>query len=327
MIKIYKPLQYFSLLILLGFVIQAMANDQDAQLDIEYSQRVPLATQSMMLDLIGAEGRLIAVGERGHIILSDDDGETWSQADTVPTRSTLTSLFSMDGRIWAAGHDSVILTSGDVGKTWTRQFFDPDRHQPIMDIHFFDQNQGIAIGAYGLMLLTGDGGNTWEDWAVNDEDDAHLNAMVELSDGTLLIAGEAGFSYRSRDRAQTWEPMAMPYQGSMFGAVKVPGNCVLFYGLRGHIMKTCDQGDNWEELQTDSETTLLGAAMHDDNLLLVGNSGRILAHDLSGGFTSSVHSSGVDLAAALELEPGRLLLAGEDGIYFYPEQNTDEVVK
>ncbi len=327
MIRNYKPLRYFSLLLLLGFVIQVMANDQGPQLDIEYSQRVPLATQSMMLDLIEADGRLIAVGERGHIILSDDDGETWSQADTVPTRSTLTSLFSMDGRIWAAGHDSVILTSGDGGKTWTRQFFDPDRMQPIMDIHFFDQNQGIATGAYGLMLLTSDGGNSWEDWAVNDEDDAHLNALIELSDGTLLIAGEAGFSYRSRDRAQTWEPMDMPYQGSMFGAVKVPGNCILFYGLRGHVMKTCDQGDSWEELQTDSESTLLGAAMHDGSLLLVGNSGQMLVYDLSGGFTAIAHSSGVDLAAALELESGSLLLAGEDGIYSYPEQKNEEVVK
>jgi len=322
MIRLPKILLFLTALALPGFVAAVSADSEEPDLDIVYAEHVPLATHSLMLDVIKAGGRLIAAGERGQIILSDDNGESWHQADTVPTRSTLTSLFAIDDRIWAAGHDSVIMTSGDGGETWTRQYFAPDRMQPIMDLYFRDKDHGIAIGAYGLMLVTSDGGRNWEDWAVNEEDDAHLNAIIEIPGGELMIAGEAGNSYRSVDGGETWEHMEMPYQGSMFGAVLANGSCVLLYGLRGHVMRSCDGGDSWQLLVTGSEATLLGGARQDGKVLFAGNSGAILIYDGDGGFSQYLHSSGVDFSAVLALGGGRFLLTGEEGTYFYPEENT-----
>ena len=316
---------FIASLVLFVFAAVPKADAQDVELDIAYAEHVPLATHSLLLDLVKAGNRLLAAGERGHIILSDDGGKTWRQAQTVPTRSTLTTLFVIDDRIWAAGHDSVILTSSDGGENWTRQYFDPARQQPIMDLYFQDKSHGIAIGAYGLMLLTSDGGQSWEDGAVNDEDDAHLNAIIETSGGSLLIAGEAGFSYRSTDGGVTWVSMDMPYGGSMFGAVSTAESCVLFYGLRGHVMRSCDDGDNWEELSTGSEATLLGAAGQDGQILLAGNGGVILVYNGADGFSSHLHSSGVDFSAVLGLGAGHFLLAGEDGTYFYPEGGQEMV--
>ena len=90
------------------------------------AQQAPLADQSLLLDVIRtSEGQFVAVGERGHILLSDD-GVSWSQAEAVPTRSTLTSLTSAGGKLWAAGHDTVILTSTDNGNSWSQLYFDPD---------------------------------------------------------------------------------------------------------------------------------------------------------------------------------------------------------
>jgi len=300
----------------------AMAAAPDPALDILYAEHEPLAIHSLMLDVLKTGGRLIAAGERGQIILSDDQGETWRQAETVPTRSTLTSLFAIGDRIWAAGHDSVILTSADRGETWTRQYFAPDRRQPIMDLYFRDKNHGIAIGAYGLMLLTSDGGHSWQDGAVNEEDDAHLNAIIEIPGGELLIAGEAGNSYRSSDGGKTWERMHLPYKGSMFGAVLDDASCVLFYGLRGHVLRSCDGGDSWKELKTGSEATLLGGARQDGKVLLAGNSGVILIYDGDAGFSQYIHSSGVDFSAVIGLGTGRFLLTGEEGTYFFPEEKS-----
>ena len=226
--------------------------------------------------------------------------------------------------MWAAGHDSVILTSGDLGDTWTRQYFDPERQQPIMDMWFADADTGIAIGAYGLLLTTGDGGQNWDDWAVNDEDDAHLNSMIELADGTLLIAGEAGYSYRSNDAGESWEALDMPYMGSMFGAAMAGDDCILFFGLRGHILQSCDNAESWNELDAGSENTLAGAAKYEDGLLLVGNSGVLIEYTNGGGITASYHSSGVDFSAASYLGDGRFLLSGEDGVYRYPETSQAE---
>lgn len=323
MIRIRVSILALVSLALMGISSGILAQEEDSPepsiVDIEYAELAPLATHSLMLAVVRSGGRLVAAGERGHIILSDDEGKTWRQAEAVPTRSTLTSLFAFGDRLWAAGHDAVILTSGDHGNTWTRQYFDAERQQPIMDLYFHDLNNGIAVGAYGLMMLTSDGGNTWEDWAVNDEDDAHLNAIIGLPSGTLLIGGEAGFSYRSRDEGETWERLELPYEGSLFGAVTDGGSCALLFGLRGHVIRSCDDGDTWEELATGSEATLLGAAAQGSEILFAGNSGAILILDPDGKFEIHEHSSGVDFASVLALGAGNYLLVGEDGQYFYPE--------
>lgn len=287
--------------------------------DIEYAEIVPLAAHSLLLDIARAGTRVIAVGERGHIVWSEDQGGSWQQATVVPTRSTLTTVLSVGGRLYAAGHDSVILTSNDGGDTWTRQYFDPERQQPIMDLWFADEETGLAIGAYGLMLMTTDGGQNWDDWAVNDEDDAHLNNLAELADGALLIAAEAGYAYRSTDAGETWETLDFPYQGSMFGADVAADGCVLFYGLRGHLLRTCDEGDSWDELQSGTENTLAGGTAYSEGVLMVGNSGVILDYRNGGEIAASYHSSGVDFSTALELGNKRFLLVGEDGIHSWPE--------
>lgn len=46
-----------------------------------------------MIDVVHAGKRLVAVGDRGHILYSDDQGNTWTQAK-VPTRQLLTAVFS-----------------------------------------------------------------------------------------------------------------------------------------------------------------------------------------------------------------------------------------
>ena len=320
MVRIQSVLCILLLPFLAGITPPAVAQESDADIAIVYAERVPLAAQSLMLDVVDVQGRLVAVGERGNIILSDDRGETWQQAQEVPTRSTLTSVVAVDGRLWAAGHDTVILSSTDGGNTWASQNFDPDRQQPIMDLYFSDAENGMAIGAYGLMLVTTDGGQTWDDWAVNDEDDMHLNAIIETPQGNLLIAGEAGFGYRSTDGGETWETLDLPYGGSMFGAFVLGNDCAVFYGLRGHAMMSCDDGVSWEELDTGTQTTMLGGVVTGDNAIIVGNSGSVHEFNPDTGFKTRIHSSGVDFSSAIAIEPGRYLLVGEDGAHFYPEE-------
>jgi photosystem II stability/assembly factor-like uncharacterized protein len=285
--------------------------------DIEYAEHQVLAAHSLLLDVVRHDDHFVAVGERGHIVISHDM-EQWVQAEIVPTRSTLTTVIRAGDRLWAAGHDSVILTSGDHGKNWTRMYFDSDRNQPIMDIVFFDQQRGMAIGAYGLALFTSDGGESWEDRVIS-EDEWHLNAALNLGNGRLLIAGEAGFSYRSIDYGQSWETLEMPYPGSMFSIISSSDECVMVFGLRGHAQESCDFGEQWTELDVGSELTLSGGVRSADGVILVGNSGVIVQRDASGVFSAAYHSSGVDFASISQAGQGQFLLTGEDGIHRFPE--------
>jgi photosystem II stability/assembly factor-like uncharacterized protein len=291
----------------------------NGEIDVEYAQMLPLAPKSMLLDITRISRGFVAVGERGHIITSTD-GRNWVQAEHVPTRATLTTVFSLGDRLWAGGHDATLLTSGDGGRNWTLQFQDPDRQQAVMDILFFDKKKGMALGSYGLALFTEDAGQTWEDFVVDEDNEFHLNSIVRLDDSRLMIAGEAGYSYRSFDGGFTWEPLDLPYTGSMWGSILLPNGCVVFYGLRGHIQKSCDFGENWEELPSGVQTSLSGTAFHNGLLVFVGNSGRVLTRDDGGKFTAYDHSSGVDFSAVIALDDGTFLLAGEEGVHRFPEE-------
>lgn len=309
-------------LVILAYLISSSVY-ADHHLDMEYAEHKPLVTESMLLDITRVGDTLVAVGERGHVITSRD-ATNWTQAEIVPTRSTLTTVFSKNGRLWAGGHDAVILTSGDKGKTWTQQFYDDERQQAVMDIVFFDEKNGVATGSYGLFLRTWDGGRSWEDSMVDPDADYHLNNLLNLGDGRLLIAGEAGYSYRSFDDGDSWEPIVMPYPGSMWGAVTTPGECVLFYGLRGHVMESCDFGTSWKELETGSEASISGAAVYDGMVILAANSGTVLTRNDNNQFHVHHHSSGVDFAAAISLGDGNFLLVGEEGVHPFPEAAKDD---
>lgn len=306
-----------ALLPLLIALVGTAAAWAESGLDVEYAEQQPLATESMLLDVTRSGHRIVAVGERGHVVFSND-GLEWEQAEHVPTRSTLTTVVSHGSRLWAGGHDAVILTSGDGGTNWSLQYFDPDRQQAVMDLYFTSETEGVAIGSYGLYLVTRDGGKTWKDATVDPDNEYHLNSMVRFPDGRRMIAGEAGYSYRSFDDGETWEPLDLPYLGSMWGAIRYSGDCVIFYGLRGHAMESCDFGETWFEMDTGTEASLSGALEHEGMLVLVGNSGTVLTRS-GGPISVHTHSSGVDFAGVLPMGSGHYLLVGEDGPHFFPE--------
>jgi photosystem II stability/assembly factor-like uncharacterized protein len=130
----------------------------------------------------------------------------------------------------------------------------------------------------------------------------------------MVIAGEAGYSYFSRDGGESWTMVEMPYQGSMFGALGV-GPCVLAFGLRGHVQQSCDMGEAWEDVETPTEASLAGAAHANGVTVMVGNSGQVLLRREDGSFESFQHPSGVDFAAAKPLDGGDWLLFGNEGVH------------
>ena len=190
----------------------------------------------LLLDAAKAGKRLVAVGERGHIVISDDNGNAWQQVAS-PTQATLTSVYFQDAKNgWTVGHDSVILKSTDGGTSWRLVFSAPDLKKPLLKVWFSDARHGFALGAYGLFLQTNDGGASWQQRIII-EGDKHLNALTAQAGGKLFIAGEAGLLLRSDDQGKIWQALPSPYKGSFFGVVALRDGSVLAYGLRGKIFR------------------------------------------------------------------------------------------
>ena len=285
----------------------------------------PLAIESLLLDGAAVGSRLVVVGERGHILVSTDDGARWTQAE-VPTRALLTAVHMHDERTgWAVGHDAVILRTGDGGETWTLVHQAPEEELPLLDVWFRDERTGFAVGAYGYFLATDDGGETWTSRAIS-EDDFHLNALVPVADDgsesnrpgpqRLYIAAEAGVAYRSDDGGVTWSELPSPYAGSWFGGLAPGGDRVLLAGLRGHLFRSGDGGGTWTEVATGTQATLTGAVrLPSGSIVITGLEGSVLISD-DGGRSVTVRRlpSRQGISASLPLADGGVLLIGEFGV-------------
>jgi len=328
-----------------------------------------MADRSLLLDIVRAGERYVAVGERGHVLVSAD-GAQWTQSANVPLRGTLTATTAVGTSVWAVGHDGVILHSADAGDTWSVQRRDPWRVTgddedepdlrmgvPLLDVLFTDADNGIAIGAYSLYLTTADGGKTWtgsripvkgedaasaastaqgieddadlgngsdtfsaEELRIGQESDPHLNAIARTGSGALVIVGERGAVFHSRDGGASWERSQLPYDGSMFGVVGYEGEHVLAFGLRGNVYESTDLGTTWTEVATATELSLMGGvALADGGAVIVGANGTILHRARADAplKRSTATEAGV-LAGVLPIDAdGLLLIAGENGITRY----------
>ncbi len=298
----------------------------DARSEPAPAVEAPLAAESLLLDGAAAGSRLVVVGERGHVLVSTDNGASWRQA-RVPVRVLLTAVHMHDERTgWAVGHDAVILRTEDGGDTWRLVHRAPEEERPLLDVWFRDGRTGFAVGAYGYFLATTDGGDTWTARAVSEEDDFHLNALVPAGPRRLFIAAEAGTVYRSDDGGGTWRVLPSPYAGSWFGALVLDEGRVLLFGLRGRLFRSEDAGESWTRVDTATHATLTDAVrVGADRVLITGLEGTFLTSRDGGRSVSPGRlPSRQGISAALPLDDGGVLLIGEFGVRRWPGSNDSD---
>lgn len=279
-----------------------------------------LAQKRLLLDAAAADGLMVVVGERGHILSSLDGGRTWKQA-AVPTRVTLTGVFLHDRNLgWAVGHDGVILRTRDGGADWTLLHVQGEEDRPLLDVFFTDADRGFAVGAYGLFLTTADGGDTWKEETVS-EDDWHLNQMARSANGRLYIAAEAGNFFRSDDGGTRWVRLSPPYSGSFFGTLPLEGDRLLLFGLRGHLFRSEDAGDTWQRIETGTDALLSGGLIRKDGSVVVVGQDGVILESRDDGRTFEIYQfpDRTSFSTALETPDGALLLVGEAGVMQWPE--------
>jgi photosystem II stability/assembly factor-like uncharacterized protein len=294
--------------------VVAPAAAQDDAVDNAPAILAPLANTSLMLDAALAGDRLVAVGDRGHILVSDDSGATWSQVE-VPTRAMLTGITFVDDALgFAVGHDAVILRTRDAGNSWEVVHFAPEEETPFLDVWFENAERGFVIGAYGYFFVTTDGGDSWNFEPIG-EDDFHLYDVKRAGGGRLYMAAEAGFAYRSEDTGTTWEEMPSPYEGTFFGTLPLNGDTVLLFGLRGHLFRSEDGGDTWQELDTGTVAMLTdGIVLRDGSVLIVGLGGTALVSSDEGRSFELVDlSSRLGSSSVITAPDGSLVVVGEGG--------------
>lgn len=279
----------------------------------------PGAMKSTLLDVTQAGTRLVAVGERGHVLLCDDAGKTWRQAKVVPTRTTLTCVHATDARVlWAAGHGGMILRSDDAGDTWGVVTGQADGADVLLSIRVEPDGRGLSVGGFGVALETADGGKTWKPRTLLDGEagEKHLNRIFTSPAGTWLVAAEGGQMLRSADRGQQWTAVKTPYAGSLWSGLALPKGVLVAGGMRGNLVRSTDDGLTWTHLPVKDAGSLTGAALGADGRpLFVGVDGtQVVGNDNAEQFRLQRLEDRATLTAVVALPAGGFVAATGAGM-------------
>ncbi|MBD9577825.1 BNR domain-containing protein [Pseudomonas sp. PDM23] len=304
----------------------------------------PQALRAVLQDVARAGERLVAVGERGVVLLSDDNGTTWRQATAVPVSAGLTAVQFIDAQSgWAIGHAGVVLHSEDGGEHWTLQL-DGKRgavleqqaaeasgdaarvaaaqrlvadgaDKPLLALSFADTHHGLVVGAYGVALSTADGGRSWQSemGRLPNQRGLHLYALARAG-SDLYVAGEQGLLLRSRDDGAHFDALQSPYDGSYFAAAVLPGGRLLVGGLRGTLLASDDAGESFQPLANPIPASLNGIRVTGGQLLLANQAGMLLRSGLDAFAAQPLPVfDGLPLTAATSAADGAIVAVGMAG--------------
>ena len=269
--------QFFGGSILLAamglFSLQASAQWQDPL--VTPAMPTLKATSSLLLDVVSTGDRLVAVGERGHIIYSDDDGYKWVQA-SVPVISTLTSVYFVNEQIgWAVGHDAIVLKTDDAGQTWAKQFDgflanemvvkQAIRNKQLAEDELskakvMGNSERISLAEESLENLT----FALED-AQADFDSKSTKPLLDLwfkNEKEGFVVGAYGMIFKTNDGGANWQDWSAhvpnPDRFHLNAIANAGNNKLMIVGEAGLMLRTTDGGEQWKAMFSPYEGSFFG---------------------------------------------------------------------
>lgn len=353
--KVKLPTAVAALLMAIAFVVGAEENSiARSPLDVP-AQPSELAKNSRLIGIDQTDGgKIVAVGERGHIIISEDAGHTWRQAE-VPVSSTLVSVhFVSEDKGWAVGHEGVVLSTEDGGNVWkmrlngrdfdnvmegfysgmqassdpaisrgideASRFVAEGADKPFLDVWFEDEKNGWVVGAFNLILRTEDGGITWEPWMHRVDNDLgySLYSIGEV-EGDIFIVGELGLLLRFDRHQNRFKRVEHPGAGTLF-TISGSSKMILASGLEGSAIRSLDGGKSWKILNTGMSGGITDSAyLSDGRLALVTTSGNVALSDDDGSTVEVLeYSTSMPLSAVIQSQGEELLVLGSEGVQLIP---------
>lgn len=270
----------------------------------------PADTRNVVLDQSTPHDRLfslvfdgdrgLAVGEAGLIKSTADGGKTW-KVQKAPTDLAIIDVATNGTRSVAVGQMGLILVREGEGE-WKKVESGTDRRLLAVDIN--KSGLAFATGAFGTLLKSTDGGNSWKSIAPNWSmlyDSGSGDTMVirdeptnyvldVLDDGSVILGGEYGQLMRSPDGGGCWEiayrhPSVEGQNAPTFFGIELRGDGTGYaVGQSGMVARTQNNGASWTNVPSGTEGNLFAVtSTPDGNVTAVGQ--RVGLHSRDGGAT------------------------------------------
>ncbi len=273
------------------------------------------AATSLLVGMATAGQRIVAVGERGIVLRSDERKANWSQAK-VPVSVMLTAVTFADAtRGWAVGHDGVILASTDGGASWLR-CFDGNASNALM----------LADAKAAVDAARAKGGKVLED-TENALGDIEAAAKFGPSRPLLGIwfrsaqlgyaVGAYGQAFRTDDGGLHWQSMGRALsnpEGLHYNAIQGgPDGQLAIAGEAGRVYRSGDGGASWKTEDTGYKGHLYGVIHTSGALLAYGFGGHVFRSERGGAWTAVAQVIDKSIVGGTAQDDGSLLLAAQDG--------------
>ncbi|WP_339638475.1 YCF48-related protein [uncultured Haliea sp.] len=314
---------------LLGLLVLALPAQAGEEFAFLPAVRMDDPQHAQLLDIALAGERLVAVGERGVIVLSDDHGASWQQAE-VPVSATLTALhFPQPDVGWAVGHSGVILHTTDGGLSWSLQFDGRDANRQylawaesrvaaledaVAANEDPEQQDALEYALDDAVFAVDDATEAIETGPA----DPFLDVLF-LDASTGFAVGAYGMLYRTDNAGQDWQiavdGVANPDRFHYYAMAAGADGRLYLSGEAGLLYYSADRGANWTRVEDLYDGSLFGAVVSEGTVYAFGLRGHVFASADEGvNWVELANDERSSLYGGVRLADGRALMVGSGGL-------------
>ncbi len=155
-------------------------------------------------------GRVVVLGARGMLLISDDQGVTWKKSNTGVENNLYAVDFMDNNSGVAVGDNGTIIRTEDGGTTWNLSGAVTDTY--LKDIRFVGNGVYMLVGGGGQIFRSQDGGREWKRIDVNLTSPLIAVRFNSASNGVII--SNTGDILRSEDGGESWK-----YQPAVAGSL------------------------------------------------------------------------------------------------------------
>lgn len=242
--------------------------------------------------ITGHDSRLVATGNDGILMRSEDNGNTWTKnvisdrnldisafignrlfvlndnnelllvADDNSTTTVLTSNnyytsfeASIDGQTAYLGGQNTIMRTDDGGDQWTEIY---THTSEISRMYLFNSGLVTFLDSHGTIYESLDNGDSWQ--IIIDSPDSNSQYLdYTIFDGMNVIIMTGSQLYSTEDGGTNWASTSRPYNGQrLYRMNSKSALCLGVNGADGWLYKTDDKGINFPTIATTCSTTSRG---------------------------------------------------------------------
>jgi photosystem II stability/assembly factor-like uncharacterized protein len=195
---------------------------------------------------------LVAVGKSGQILVSFDQGISFSGVGSETGDNLNDVKLFADGCLVTVGNNGTILTTEDKGVTWKQK-----KSNVTVNLNKIAVagNTIFVVGDKGTLLISKDGGNSWE--RIKTRMSIKFSAIIMIDKLTGTIVGENNTIMHTFDGGYTWLMLHYAIGENLNDIYALSTDIFIAIGNKGLILRSSDSGNDWYQVSTYVTSDLL----------------------------------------------------------------------